>query len=140
MRRTCTRIIAALSFATFVAACAAEGDEPLTDEELSQIDDEELSVDSDELAAAGPSLTLVGLPSCNGWVFHYEGQAITTAPVTVTFTISGGTHVIPSPGGHFSFNPGGSGVLKAKACKSGVCTTRSKTIQWQSCAGTNPHL
>jgi hypothetical protein len=86
----------------------------------------------DEALSAGPSLVLSALVACRGEFLNVSGQ-ITSSAASVTLTFNG--LPIAHPGGSFSFNPGGSGTLAAKACIGNSCSSRKRAITWVSCHG-----
>lgn len=124
--------VAAFTLAT--AACAVEDEG--TDDETAILEDEAAdeaaAADDGVIYKAAPSLTLSSISRCINQVLNVSGQVTTSAS---SFTLKFNGLPISAPGGHFSFNPGGSGTLTARACNGSACTTRSKSIQWVSCWG-----
>jgi hypothetical protein len=119
-------LVAAVLASASLAGCAVEDDfDDQAELELGESEEELVS------AAAAPSLALFATPRCRGMVLNVSGEAVSNRPVTLTFN----GLAVANNGGSFSFNPGGSGTLKAKACSGSSCTTRTKPIQWVSCHG-----
>jgi hypothetical protein len=130
--RIATRVFAALA-ALSIAACAGDdldGELPVAEEEILGV--EEVAVEGVTAAAAAPPLSMTVSLGCNGAFLNASGTTSSTKPVKLVYRLSG-TDLPITPASFFSFNPGGSGTLIAKACNGTACTTRSRFIQWVSC-------
>jgi hypothetical protein len=130
--RFMTAALAAFALATGACAVEDEGDEAEIAEQGTDLADEAAGADDGVVAKAAPSLSLSAISRCISNVLNVSGQVTTSAS---SFTLKFNNLPISAPGGHFSFNPGGSGTLVAKACNGSACTTRSRPIQWRSCWG-----
>jgi|RhiMetdeSRZDD1v2_1073273.scaffolds.fasta_scaffold284775_4 hypothetical protein len=130
MRTTGVSAVLLATALLFGAGCAV--DDSADGDDIAQDDDAVVTT------AARPTVSIGKRTYCEGLIVHVDGHVTSSVSnPTLTFKISGGSHPIPLHGGEFSFNPGGSGTLIAKACNAAGCTEDKESVNWIDCHGDN---